>query len=69
MSEEHAAPSTPDGEYITVAVGSDLRSVENRLISATLRKVGGDKKLCSQLLGIATRTLYRRLKELPEVCP
>jgi hypothetical protein len=25
--------------------------------------VGGDKRLCAQLLGIATRTIYRRLEE------
>jgi hypothetical protein len=25
--------------------------------------VGGDKRVCAQLLGIATRTIYRRLEE------
>ena len=29
----------------------------------TLAHVGGDKRLCAQLLGIATRTIYRRLEE------
>ena len=27
------------------------------------RTSGGDKRLCAQLLGIATRTIYRRLEE------
>ena len=33
------------------------------MIHATLAHVGGDKRLCAQLLGIATRTIYRRLEE------
>jgi hypothetical protein len=31
--------------------------------------VGGDKRLCAQLLGIATRTIYRRLEEEKEGTP
>jgi two-component system response regulator HydG len=36
------------------------------VIHATLGHVGGDKRLCAQLLGIATRTIYRRLEEEKE---
>jgi hypothetical protein len=36
---------------------------------ATLGHVGGDKRLCAQLLGIATRTIYRRLEEEKEGTP
>jgi two-component system response regulator HydG len=33
------------------------------VIHSTLNHVSGDKRLCAQLLGIATRTIYRRLEE------
>ena len=39
------------------------------MIHATLGHVGGDKRLCAQLLGIATRTIYRRLEEEKEGTP
>ena len=48
---------------LTFAVGTPLEEIERRVIHATLAHVGGDKRLCAQLLGIATRTIYRRLEE------
>jgi two-component system response regulator HydG len=48
---------------MTFAVGTPLAEIERRVIHATLGHVGGDKRLCAQLLGIATRTIYRRLEE------
>jgi len=50
------------GQSITVAVGTPLEEVERRLIFETLRRTKGDKRLAAQLLGIATRTIYRRLE-------
>src|SRR3954447_13930502 len=50
-----------DGKSMTFAVGTPLAEIERRVIHATLAHVGGDKRLCAQLLGIATRTNYRRL--------
>jgi two-component system response regulator HydG len=52
-----------DGKSITFALGTPLDEIERRVIHATLSQVGGDKRLCAQLLGIATRTIYRRLEE------
>jgi two-component system response regulator HydG len=52
-----------DGKSVTFAVGTPLAEIERRVIHATLAHVGGDKRLCAQLLGIATRTIYRRLEE------
>ncbi len=52
-----------DDRSLTFAVGTPLGEIERRVIHATLRHVGGDKRLCAQLLGIATRTIYRRLEE------
>jgi DNA-binding NtrC family response regulator len=55
--------SVSDGKSVTFAVGTPLAEIERRVIHATLAHVGGDKRLCAQLLGIATRTIYRRLEE------
>ena len=52
-----------DGKSVTFAIGTPLAEIERRVIHATLAHVGGDKRLCAQLLGIATRTIYRRLEE------
>jgi len=35
-----------------------------RVIIETLRRTNGDKKLASQILGIATRTIYRKLESM-----
>jgi len=55
--------SLGDGRSLTFAIGTPLEEIERRVIHATLAHVGGDKRLCAQLLGIATRTIYRRLEE------
>jgi two-component system response regulator HydG len=48
---------------IVVSLGMPLEEIERRVIRETLRATGGDKRLTAQLLGIATRTIYRRLAE------
>jgi len=42
-------------------IGTPLEEIERRVIHATLEHTGGDKRLAAQLLGIATRTIYRKL--------
>ena len=49
---------------ITVSVGTPLEEVERRMIRETLRHTKGDKKQAAQLLGIAARTIYRKLDSL-----
>ena len=49
---------------LTFSVGTPLDEVERRLISETLRHARGDKSIAAQLLGISTRTIYRKLGEL-----
>jgi two-component system, NtrC family, response regulator HydG len=51
-------------ENITVSVGTPLEEVERRMIRETLRHTKGDKKQAAQLLGIAARTIYRKLDSL-----
>ena len=48
---------------LTFGVGTDLKTMERRMIEATLDHVDGDKQLAAQLLGITARTLYRREAE------
>jgi len=48
---------------MTFAIGTPLADIEMRVIRETLRHTRGDKRLAATLLGIATRTIYRRLAE------
>jgi two-component system response regulator HydG len=48
--------------HLVISIGTPLEEVENRLIDETLRYTKGDKTLAAKLLGIATRTIYRRMK-------
>ncbi|MBW2529275.1 MAG: sigma-54-dependent Fis family transcriptional regulator [Deltaproteobacteria bacterium] len=49
---------------LSISVGTPLDEVERRLIRETLRYAKGDKSLAAQLLGISTRTVYRKLTEM-----
>jgi two-component system response regulator HydG len=46
---------------LTFEIGTPLEEIELRVITETLRYTKGDKRLAAQLLGIATRTIYRKL--------
>jgi len=50
---------------ISVPLGTPLEEVERRLIEETLKMTKGDKRLAARLLGIATRTIYRKLPNIP----
>jgi two-component system response regulator HydG len=52
----------PEARAITIAIGTPLEEVEQRLIEETLQHTGGDKTLAAKLLGITSRTIYRKLK-------
>jgi two-component system response regulator HydG len=47
-------------------IGTPLDEIELRMIHETLRYTKGDKRLAAQLLGIATRTIYRKLGQPDE---
>ncbi len=55
-----AAGDTPD--ILKSLSGLPAEDVERALITNTLRDVGGNRERASQLLGISTRTLYRKIK-------
>ena len=47
---------------LVFAIGTPLRDIEQMAIEETLKYTGGDKKLAARLLGIAARTIYRKLE-------
>ena len=51
---------------LTISVGTPLDQVEHLLIRETLRHAGGDKSVAAQMLGISSRTIYRKLAEMGE---
>ncbi len=46
---------------IVIPIGTPMEEVERRVIAETLRHTKGDKTLAARLLGIAARTIYRKL--------
>jgi len=66
LPEAIVQASAPAPSSLTVAIGTPLEEVEGRLIRETLRHTKGDKSLAAQLLGISTRTIYRKLGESDE---
>jgi two-component system response regulator HydG len=59
---ETVARTDQVARHLVVSIGTPLEEVENRLIEETLRYTKGDKTVAAKLLGIATRTIYRRVK-------
>jgi len=51
-----------EGRTLTVPLGTTMEDIELRVIRETLRQTKGDKNLAAQLLGIAARTIYRKLE-------
>jgi two-component system response regulator HydG len=55
---------------LVIPIGMPMDEVERRVLHETLRHTKGDKTLAAQLLGIAARTIYRKLErdsaEAPE---
>ncbi|MBX2812220.1 MAG: sigma-54 dependent transcriptional regulator [Myxococcales bacterium] len=57
-------PIRRESRGILIPIGTKLEDVERELIYATLQETNGDKTLAAQLLGIAARTIYRKLDKL-----
>lgn len=55
------APSA-EGDRVPIPIGMPLEEVEALLIRETLNRAGGDKTLAARLLGVAPRTIYRKLE-------
>ena len=59
----HLTTSASHGSLpsLTFPLGTPLDEIERTVIRETLHYTKGDKRLAAQLLGIATRTIYRKL--------
>ncbi len=49
-------------QQVVIPVGTSLRQAEQLLLDATLRSTDGDKDTAARILGITSRTIYRKLK-------
>jgi two-component system response regulator HydG len=49
-------------DRLSFPLGTPLSEIEMRVIKSTLAHTKGDKRAAAKLLGIATRTIYRRLE-------
>jgi len=49
-------------QFLTIELGTPLEEIEQEVIHQTLKMTKGNKRLAAQLLGIATRTIYRKLE-------
>src|SRR5215813_267323 len=49
-------------QQLVIPIGTPMEEIERRVIDETLRHTKGDKNLAAQLLGIAARTIYRKLE-------
>ncbi len=54
------ASGKPSGPSVTVPIGATLAEAEEVLIRETLKIVAGDKEKAAKMLGVSSRTLYRR---------
>jgi two-component system response regulator HydG len=63
LPEAIAQASAPAPSALTFSIGTPLEEIELRMIKETLKHAHGDKPLAAQLLGISTRTIYRKLGE------
>jgi two-component system response regulator HydG len=52
-----------DEKTISIALGTPMDIIEKRVIEETLRHSRGDKNVASKILGISTRTIYRKIEE------
>jgi two-component system response regulator HydG len=54
-------PAPAAGGTIAIPLGTPMEEVERLVIRRTLEQTKGDKNLAAQILGIAARTIYRKL--------
>ncbi len=66
LPEVVAHATTPEPTKLSFDIGTPLEEIELRVIKETLRSTKGDKSVAAQLLGISTRTIYRKLDGVPE---
>ena len=58
---ERIARAEASSQVMHIAVGTPLEEIERLAIAETLKLTAGDKRRAAMLLGIAVRTIYRKL--------
>jgi len=58
---EDIAESKPTARSVSIPLGTPLEEAERILIQETLNLTGGNKRKAAQILGIAARTIYRKM--------
>ena len=58
---ERIASAEAGSQVMHIAVGTPLEEIERLALAETLKLTGGDKRRAAMLLGIAVRTIYRKL--------
>jgi two-component system response regulator HydG len=66
LPEAVAQAAAPAPTKLVFDIGTPLEEIELRVIRETLRSTKGDKSVAAQLLGISTRTIYRKLDGVTE---
>jgi two-component system response regulator HydG len=66
LPDHVATAQSSSAAPLTFEIGTPLDEIELRVIRETLRQTKGDKSVAAQLLGISTRTIYRKLDGVPE---
>jgi two-component system response regulator HydG len=56
-----APAGAPAPAALVVPLGTPMEEIERLVIRKTLEQTKGDKNLAAQILGIAARTIYRKL--------
>jgi two-component system, NtrC family, response regulator HydG len=51
------------GDVVSFRIGTPLETIERTMLEETLRHTQGDKEAAASLLGISSRTIYRKLSE------
>ncbi len=64
LPENIVKNSRVENRKLTIPFGMPLREIEKKIINETLRRTKGDKEVTANLLGITTRTIYRKLNSL-----
>jgi len=52
-----------DDKRISIRLGTPLEVIEKKIIEGTLKFSKGDKNIASKILGISSRTIYRKIEE------
>jgi DNA-binding NtrC family response regulator len=66
LPEHIATAAARAPTQLAFEIGTTLDEIELRVIRETLRHTKGDKSVAAQLLGISTRTIYRKLDGVAE---